>query len=132
TIGPAARVAASRTLSPCRGPSPSAMAGDGRPFEAQRVAQRGSRVRGSEQLAALELGHDRAHDVLVGAGDVGGGDDEAVAGVALEPLLHLVGDLAGGADEAGALQQCGPVAGEVAEGDRAPDVLAQVLHEAPD
>src|SRR5215471_242391 len=111
TIGPAASVAASMTRSPSSGRGPSAMGGDRGAGQAEVVAQGRARVCGAEQAPALELGHHHADDVLVGAGHVGGGDDEAVAGVAGEPLLHLVGHLAAGADEPGALEQRGPVAG---------------------
>src|SRR5262249_29903495 len=131
TIGPAASVAASMTRSPSSGRG-SGMPGHGRPGEAEAVAQRRAGVAGTEQAAALQLGDDQPHDVLVGAGHVGGGDDEAVAGVAGEPLLHLVGDLPAGADEPGALEQGRPVAGQVAERHGAADVLAQVLHEPAD
>src|SRR5262245_58131081 len=75
TIGPAASVAASTTLNPCRGRS--GMGADGRSLQAQVLAQRRAGVLGAEQAAALELGHHHAHHVLVGAGDVGGGDGEA-------------------------------------------------------
>src|SRR4029453_16015802 len=128
TIGPAARVAASTTRSPSRGLS--AMGADGRALQGQVLAQRRAGVLGAEQAAALELGDDHAHDVLVGAGHVGGGDGEAVAGVALEPLLHLVHHLAGRAPEARPLQQRGPVAGQVPQRARAADWLAEVLPQA--
>jgi len=49
---------------------------------------------------------------------VRGGDDEAVAGAAVEPGLHLVGNVGAGPDKAGPLQQGGPVPGQVAQGDR--------------
>ena len=68
--------------------------GRGRPSVSRRVLPGVGRA---EALAALELGHDVAHDVLVRARRVGGGDDEAVARVGLEPLLHLVGDVGAGA-----------------------------------
>ena len=79
----------------------------------------------AEDAAALELGHDQPDDVLVGARRVGGGAREPVARLGLHPLLHLVGHLGAGADEARALEQGGPVAGQVGERHRVPaDVLA--------
>ena len=97
------------------------------------LAQRRPRVALAEHTAALQLGHDHAHDVLVGTRHVGGGDDEAVARVALEPLLHLVGDLCSRTHEARSLEQRGPVTRQVGEGDRvSADVLPQVLDEPPD
>ena len=58
---------------------------------------------------------------------------EAVAGLGLEPLLHLVGDRRSGAHEAGALEERGPVAGQVGQGHRvSADVLLEVLHQTTD
>ncbi len=97
------------------------------------VAQGVAGVAVAEHPAALELGNDQPDDVLVGAGRVGGGHGEAVARLGLDPLLHLVGHLGSGADEARALEQGGPVAGQVGQGHGLPpDVLLQVLHQAPD
>ncbi len=44
------------------------------------------------EATPLEFRHDVAGEVLEGAGRVGRRQHEAVAGPALEPLLHLVGD----------------------------------------
>ena len=49
----------------------------------------------AEQAAALEFRHDEAHEVLVGAGNVGRGNDETVAGALDEPLLEPIGNLLG-------------------------------------
>src|SRR5512143_4248697 len=86
TMGPAASVADSMTRSPCKGPRGSGMRRD--PLEAEVVAQGGAGVAVAEHAAPLQLGHHEPDDVLVGARDVGGGDDEAVARIALEPLLQ--------------------------------------------
>ena len=86
-----------------------------RPFQTEVLAERGARVAVPEHTAALELGHHQADDVLVGAGRVRRSDDEAVAGAAVEPGLHLVGDVGAGADEARALQERGPVPRQVAQ-----------------
>src|SRR3546814_2882230 len=63
------------------------------------LAQGGAGVFLAEQATALEFGHDELDELLIGARDVGGGDDEAVARTLDEPLLHLVGDLLRAADE---------------------------------
>src|SRR3954453_5717757 len=73
--------------------------------QAEAVAQRVAFVTLAEDAAALQLGDDETRHVLVRAGHVGGGDDEAVARVTVEPLLHLVGNRRRGADEARPLQQ---------------------------
>src|SRR5829696_6460760 len=90
TIGPAASVAASTTRRPWSGPGDSGM-GDSRALEAEVLAQGRPRVAVSEHATALELGDHLPDDVLVGARAVGGRDDEAVTGVGVEPLLHLIG-----------------------------------------
>ena len=51
-----------------------------------------------EQPAPLQLGHDKAHEVLVGARHGRGTDHEAVADGRRERLLELVGNLLRGAD----------------------------------
>ncbi len=107
-----------------------AAAGRSRPRFSRSVAPG---VAVAEHAAALQLGHHQPHDVLVGAGTMGGGDDEAVAGVGLEPLLHLVGHLGAGPHEARALEQGGAMAGQVAQRHGvAADVLADVLHQPSD
>ena len=65
------------------------------------LAQRRAAVAPAKDPAALELGHDEADDVLVGAGRMGRGDHEAVARAAVEPRLHLIGDVGACADERG-------------------------------
>src|SRR5262245_27542042 len=100
TMGPAASEADSTTRMPSRGRAPSATGAPGRAGDAEVIPKGRARVPVAEQAPALELGDHEADDVLVGAGHVGGGDHEAVAGVAVEPLLHLVGHLGPGADEA--------------------------------
>src|SRR6516162_5711768 len=116
TIGPAARVAASMTRMPRSGRSGSGTQGRGRALETQVIAQCRPRVPVPKDAPALQLRHDQADHVLVGAGAVRRRDDEPVAGAAFEPRLHLVGDVLTGAHEARALQQRGPVASQVSEG----------------
>src|SRR3546814_2318951 len=70
-----------------------------RPGQPQMLAQGGAGVFLAEQATALEFGHDELDELLIGARDVGGGDDEAVARTLDEPLLHLVGDLLRAADD---------------------------------
>src|ERR1700730_16364181 len=133
TIGPAASVAASTTRTPRRGPRAAATSRELGGGEAEGVAERGAGVPIAERTSTLKLGNHEPDDVLVRARGVRRRDDEAVARVALEPLLHLVGDLGPRPDEAGPLEERGPVTGEVAERDRlAPDVLPNVLYEAAD
>src|SRR2546423_6134266 len=86
TIGPAARVAASTTRSPCNGPRISDIGPDRGAGQAEVLAQRRAGVPVAEQAAPLQLGHDEPHDVLVRAGHMSGGGHEAVAPVPLEPL----------------------------------------------
>src|SRR4051794_22339312 len=74
TMGPAARVAASTTRSPCKGrcaPALSGMELGGGPAQTEVVAQRRPGVPLTEHAPALQLGHDQPHHVLVGAGRVG-------------------------------------------------------------
>src|SRR4051812_12366668 len=132
TIGPAASVAASITRRPCSGPCPS---GTGAYFgarETEVVAQRRPCVAITEDTATLQLGHDGARHVLVRAGHVRRRDHEPVARVAVEPLLHLIGDLRRRADEAWSLQQRGAVPGKIGERDRVANVLLEVLNEPAD
>src|SRR2546421_10632764 len=100
TIGPANSVAASMTRRPSRGPGASGTDGDFGTGQAQMVAQRRTGVALAEHSAPLQLRYDEAHDVLVRTRHMGRGDDEAVASVAVEPLLHLVGDVRGRPHEA--------------------------------
>src|ERR1700693_2353648 len=133
TIGPAASVAASITRRPSSGRCGSATVGGGGALKTQMLAQRRPGVAIPEHTTALELGHDQADDVLVGARRVRRGDNEAVARTAVEPRLHLVGDVGPGPDEARTLQQRGPVPRQVGElHGVAAGVRADVLDEAPD
>jgi hypothetical protein len=66
--------------------------------EAEVFAQGLAFVFAAEEVAALEFGDDVVDEIVDAARDSGEHDVEAVAGVALEPLLHLVGDHLRGAD----------------------------------
>src|SRR4051812_39146404 len=70
-----------------------------RPRQAEILPQRGPGILGVEDPAALQFGHHEAREILVGAGPVGRGHHEAIAGLALVPGLHLVGDVGRGAAE---------------------------------
>src|SRR5262249_7109784 len=52
-----------------------------------------ARVRRTEQATALELRHDEANEVLVSSGNVGRGNDEAVASAFDQPLFELITNL---------------------------------------
>ena len=53
----------------------------------------------AEQAAALQLGNDEAHEVLIGAGDMSGGEHEAIAGRRGEPLFERIGHFLRAADD---------------------------------
>src|SRR5262249_3410494 len=59
-----------------------------------------------EQAAPLQLGHYEAHEVLIGAGDVGGSEHKAIAGLGCEPLLQPFRDLVWRAGEDRQFLQC--------------------------
>ena len=67
--------------------------------QSQVLAQCRAGERLAEQAAALQLGDDEAHEGFIGARDMGGGEDKAVAGRRGEPLLELVGHLLRAADD---------------------------------
>src|SRR5687767_7815685 len=72
-IGPAASVAASMTRMPASGPgvtAGSATGGDRGALQPEVLTEGRARVPVAEHAASLQLGHDEAHDVLVGAGGV--------------------------------------------------------------
>ena len=93
------------------------------------IAQGVALIAGTEQAPALQLGHDEACHRLKGAGQAGGGDHEPVAGAGLEPGLHLIHHLAGGAHEAQRLAQGGSMAGHFPQGDGpVPQVLLDASH----
>src|SRR5579862_2622631 len=91
--------------------------------DAEVLAQGRPGVLPPEQAPPLQLRHHHPDEFLERAGQVGGGEDEPVAGAGVEPLLHLVRDGGGGADEARALQQGGAVRGQVADRHLAAEVL---------
>src|SRR5208283_5268762 len=64
-----------------------------RTFEPEIFAQCLALIFGTEQPAALQLGHDQLHEVLAPARQMRWCNVEAVAGAVLEPLLHGVGDV---------------------------------------
>src|SRR5438445_7852122 len=68
----------------------------------------------AEEAAPLEFGDDPVDKVVEAARDVREHDVEPVAGVAIEPFLHLVGDHLGGADEREAAIAAGDL-GELAD-----------------
>ena len=128
TIGPAASVAASTTRRPCE--RAGLAVGHGA-LTGGRARPRCSRKVEplyllAEHATRLQLGHHQPNHVLVRAGHMRGGDDETVARVAVEPLLHLVGHGGRRSDEPRPLQQRGAVAGEIGERDGVADVLAKV------
>src|SRR5262245_49881884 len=114
-IGPAASVAASMTRSPWSGPAPPDTRRDAGPPQAEVIAQRRPGVTLAEHAATLELRDHQPNHVLVCTWHVGCSNDEPVARVPGEPLLHLVRDLRRRPDETRALQQRGPVAGEIGQ-----------------
>src|SRR2546430_9236203 len=63
--------------------------------EAEVLAQGLAFVFAAEEVAALQFGDDLVDEIVEAAGDIGEHDVERVA---VEPLLHLVGDHFGGAD----------------------------------
>src|SRR6266446_3718457 len=67
--------------------------------EAEVLTQGLAFVFAAEDAAALQFGDDPVDEIVEAAGNVREHDVEAVAGVAQEPLLHLVGDRLGGADQ---------------------------------
>src|SRR5215471_3811458 len=76
TMGPAASVAASTTRRPRNGRSGgSATRGGSGALEPKVLAQRRAGVVVTEEAALLQLGHDEADHVLVGARGMRGGDD---------------------------------------------------------
>src|ERR1700737_1388249 len=60
--------------------------------QAEVFAQGLAFVFAAEEAAALQFGDDPVDEVVEAARDIGEHDVEPVAGGALEPLLHLVGD----------------------------------------
>src|SRR5947209_17639567 len=66
--------------------------------QAEVFAQSLAFVFAAEEVAALEFGDDAVDDIVEAARDMREHDVEAVAGVAVEPFLHLVGDHRRGAD----------------------------------
>src|ERR1700730_4259051 len=100
TIGPAASVPASMTRRPSSGPRASTLVAERR-VATEVGVDRLPPVPVAEDAPTLELGDDEPDDVLVGARRVRRGDHEAVAGVAGQPFLHLVGDDGPGPGDAG-------------------------------
>src|SRR4051794_1060209 len=133
-IGPAASVAASTTRRPWSGPRADASGTGAHRWSGKTevVAQRRARVLVAEHTPPLELGHDEANHVFVRPGNVRRRDHEPFARVAVEPLLHLVGDVCRRTDETRSLQQRGAVPRQVRERDGVADVLTQVVHEPVD
>src|SRR6476469_7406143 len=127
-IGPATSVAASTTRTPASGPRASVTFDDGT-CQSEMVTQGRPGVVVTEEPAALQFRHHQTHDILVGTRGVGRGDDEPIARVGREPLLHLVGHLRSGAHEARALKEGGAMSGQVGQGDVVADVLTEVLDE---
>src|SRR5215471_7984496 len=74
----------------------------GRAFEAEVLAQRVASVFCTEYTAPLQLGHHECHEVVEIARKQGRGENEAVAGLGLEPGLTVIGDLRRGADQSAA------------------------------
>ena len=70
-----------------------------RPRQTEVVAQGLAFVFATEEVAVLQFGDDAVDEIVEAARDPREHDVEAVAGVAVEPLLHLVGDHFGGADQ---------------------------------
>src|SRR5580700_6962817 len=58
---------------------------DGRHRQSQILPQGDAGKILAEQPAALQLRHDEAHEVLIGTGHVGGGEDKTIAGRRCEP-----------------------------------------------
>src|ERR1700722_13617154 len=63
-----------------------------RPGQAESFAQRLALVVTMEQVAALQLRHDKAYKIFISAGYMGRRDHESVAAAAREPLFELVRD----------------------------------------
>src|SRR5215467_6918360 len=74
----------------------------GRAFEAEVMAQRVASVFRTEYTAPLQLGHHECHEVVEIARKQCRGENEAVAGLGLEPGLAVIGDLRRGADQGAA------------------------------
>src|SRR5205085_10484242 len=66
--------------------------------QAEIFAQRLAFILAAEQTAALQFRHDPVDKIVEPAGDPREHDVEPVAGFAVEPFLHLVGDRARRAD----------------------------------
>ena len=66
----------------------------GRALESEVITQRvGRRTAVRNKPRLLQLGHHERHEVVEVAGKQGRGEDEAVAGLGLEPGLAMIGDL---------------------------------------
>jgi len=101
-------------MSPRSGPSASSWAThSGRASRGSRAASRPCSA--PERPSTLEFGNDEPNHVLVGARRVCRRDNETVTRIGGEPLLHLVGNLATGTDEAWTLQQCGAMTRQVGQ-----------------
>src|SRR5215471_12806939 len=74
----------------------------GRAFEAEVLAQCVASVFCTEYTAPLQLGHHECHEVVEIARKQCRGENEAVAGLGLEPGLAVIGDLRRGADQGAA------------------------------
>src|SRR5450755_1060286 len=68
-------------------------------LQAQVFAEGLALILAAEDAAALQLGHDQIHKLIEPARQIREHDVEAVGALARKPLLHLVCDGFGGADE---------------------------------
>jgi hypothetical protein len=71
----------------------------GRALKSEVTTQRVAGVCRAEQAASLQLGHHECHEVVEVAGKQRRGENEAVAGLGLEPGLAMIGDLCRWADQ---------------------------------
>src|SRR4029078_9082449 len=69
-----------------------------RTFEPEILAQCPALIFGTEQAAALQLGHDQLDKLLAPAGQMRRGNVETGTGAVLAPLLHGVGNVSGCTD----------------------------------
>src|SRR5215470_14654621 len=67
--------------------------------KAEVLTQSLARILLAEQATTLQFRHDEAHEVLVSARDVRGGNDKSVASGRVKPLFELVCNLLRAADD---------------------------------
>src|SRR5262249_32768819 len=87
---------------------------DRRPVKAEIFPKCRALVVQVVQTAALQFGNNETAELLIGPGNMRGGDHEAVAGAIDEPFFHSVSDILRAADKARVIVERAP-AGDVDE-----------------